>query len=210
MSDTATASLPVSQDPQQDTQNPLTNTTSVSQVSDPVNQNIPSQNTPAAVSPQQGDQSVTIATSSPSTPVEPTQPLPPQVPPQISAAPGGNKERQGSSIAVPEISISQPQEIEKSAEVPPELESWMEEVQHHEEMLPKEIVIADENPTAEPTTNISDEPFIVLPVTQAGMQSGLKKSVTESARWLVTWCKRIIQKFHGHVVYRHTSAKENV
>lgn len=113
----------------------------------------------------------------------------------------------GLDALVAEVPGAQVVETEKSAEVPPEVESWIEKVQHHEIQAPHEVVVADKT-TQQLTGNYASDPVIVLPVTQQGMQTGITKSVTESARWLVEWCTRIIKKFHGMVVYRDVPQKE--
>jgi len=99
-------------------------------------------------------------------------------------------------------------EVEKSAEIPPELEAWVEEVTQHEEELPQEIVIADKT-TQQSIGQGNEEPLIVLPLTQLGMQAGLLKPVSDSVRWLTVWCKRIVEKFHGRVVYRPPSSQKS-
>ena len=94
-------------------------------------------------------------------------------------------------------------ETEKSAEVPPELESWMEKVETHQVQPPQQVVVADQTAT-NLTGNYVAEPVIVLPLTQQKVQQGTKKSVVDSMRWLAEWCIRIMKKFHGKVVYRTT------
>lgn len=113
----------------------------------------------------------------------------------------------GLDSIVAEVPGAQVVEVEKSAEIPPEVESWVEKVQHHEIQAPHEVVVADKT-TQQLTGNYASDPVIVLPVTQQGMQVGITKSVTESARWLVEWCTRIIKKFHGMVVYRDVVQKD--
>ncbi len=113
---------------------------------------------------------------------------------------------QGLDAIVAEVPGAQVVETEKNAEVPPEVEKWVEKVQHHEIQAPHEVVVADKT-AQQPTGNYASDPVIVLPITQQGMQIGLTKAVTESARWLVTWCTRIIKKFHGMVVYRDVPQK---
>lgn len=45
------------------------------------------------------------------------------------------------------------------------------------------------------------KPKIVLPVSQAEVESGLGKSVAESVRWLSEWCVMMIKKYPGRVFY---------
>lgn len=97
-------------------------------------------------------------------------------------------------------------ETEKVPEISPEVESWIEKVEHHELQPPQEIVVADQT-AQQPTGIYAAEPVIVLPAGQKTVQQGMKKGVTESVRWLAEWCFKMIKKFHGAVVYREESSK---
>jgi hypothetical protein len=122
------------------------------------------------------------------------------------ARPGvGAKEHVGSSFdaVVSEVPGAQAVELEQSAEISPEVESWVEEVQRHDLQPPQQVVVADDTAT-QPTNNYVSEPVVVLPATQQVIQAGLKKKVSDSVRWLAEWCLRIVKKFHGSVVYRPT------
>ena len=122
----------------------------------------------------------------------------------VSGKTAGAKERTaaGSLDALAkEVPGAQAVESEKSAELPPELETWMEKVESHEMTAPKQVVVADKTATM-PTGNYAAQPVIVLPLTQSGIQTGVTKSVTDSVRWLAEWCLRVMKKFKGMVVYR--------
>ncbi|MBI5151451.1 MAG: hypothetical protein HZA34_02660 [Candidatus Pacebacteria bacterium] len=128
-------------------------------------------------------------------------------PPHAGGKPGlGVKERVSSGLdtLVQEVPGAQVIETEKSAEIPPEVESWMEKVDHHEIAAPKEVVVADQT-SAQPTGHYASDPVIILPISHQKVQTGMKKSVAESIRWLAEWCLRVIKKFHGMVVYREES-----
>jgi len=113
-------------------------------------------------------------------------------------------EPDGLSALAQEVPGAQVVDVEKSAEVPPEVESWMEKVEHHEVRAPSQVVVADQ--TAQmPTGDYAAQPVIVLPVTQQAVQAGMKKSVKDSIRWLAEWCVKMMKKFHGLVVYRETT-----
>ncbi|HKY73755.1 MAG TPA: hypothetical protein VJ246_00375 [Patescibacteria group bacterium] len=103
-----------------------------------------------------------------------------------------------SSQEVPGIQVV---ETEKVPEISPEVESWIEKVEQHELQLPQEIVVADQT-AQQPTGIYAAKPVMILPADQKTVQKGMKKSVTESVRWLAEWCFKIIKKFHGAVVYR--------
>lgn len=118
----------------------------------------------------------------------------------------GVKERVSTNLdtIIQEVPGAQVIETEKTAEIPPEVESWMEKVDHHDIAAPKEVVVADQT-SAQPTGHYAAEPVIILPISHQKVQTGMKKSVTESIRWLAEWCLRVIKKFHGMVVYREES-----
>lgn len=97
-------------------------------------------------------------------------------------------------------------ELEKSAEVPVEVESWVQEVGQKAHQAPTEVKVVrfDAGPTP---SALPQEEVVVLPVNQTVLQKGLQASVNESIRWLSEWCLRIIKKFHGMVVYHQTREK---
>lgn len=103
-----------------------------------------------------------------------------------------------------EVPGSQVIDIERSAEVPPEVESWMEKVEHHEVKAPAQTVVADQT-AQQPTGDYASQPVIVLPITQQATKTGMKKGVQDSIRWLAEWCVKMMKKFHGLVVYRETT-----
>jgi len=113
----------------------------------------------------------------------------------------------GLDALVAEVPGAQAVEVERTAEVPPEVESWVEKVEHHEIQAPHEVVVADQT-AQQPTGNYASEPVIILPATQQAVQQGFTQKITESARWLAEWCTRIMKKFHGMVVYRDVVRKE--
>lgn len=154
----------------------------------PVDSAVPADSTPTAVA----------------TPVlQAAQSYDPLNPPHVGGKPGrGVKELVSSALdARNEIPGVQVVETEQSAEIPPEVESWMEKVDHREVVPPKEIVVADQT-SMQPTGHYAAQPVIVLPTSQQTVKKGMTQGVTESIRWLAEWCFRVIKKFHGMVVYR--------
>lgn len=92
-------------------------------------------------------------------------------------------------------------EQEKNPEIPVEVESFLSRVEDHHETAPTEVVIADG--TAEvPTTQYPSQPVIVLPLTEAESEEGLKKSPKFSLRWLAEFGQKIIRMFTGKVIYK--------
>jgi hypothetical protein len=73
-----------------------------------------------------------------------------------------------------EVPGAQAVEVEKSAEIPPEVESFMESVEDHQFKAPQEVVVADAT-AQQPTGHYASEPVIVLPTTSQKVQEGKKK-----------------------------------
>lgn len=93
-------------------------------------------------------------------------------------------------------------ELEKSAELGPELEKFVEQNEKQAHKQPEETVIASDSlPENMPKT--VKKPVVVLPMTQKNLQDGQRKSPAMSMRWLAEWCVRQIKKFRSVlVVYR--------
>ncbi len=92
-------------------------------------------------------------------------------------------------------------EQEKNPEIPVEVESFLQRVEDHHDTAPTEVVIAD-GTSEVPTNSYPSRPVIVLPITQAEEQEGVKKSPKFSLRWLVEFSHKIIKMFTGKVIYR--------
>lgn len=92
-------------------------------------------------------------------------------------------------------------EQERSAEIPVEVESYLQKVEDHSQDQPHEVVIAD-GTTEQSGTAYPSRPVIVLPITQQTEEEGLKKSPKFSIRWLVEWSQKVIKMFAGKVIYR--------
>jgi hypothetical protein len=92
-------------------------------------------------------------------------------------------------------------EVEKTPEIPLEVESFLQRVEDHQATAPTEVVIAD-GTTEVSTTQYPSQPVIVLPITQAEEKEGAKKSPKFSFRWLVEFSHKIIRMFSGKVVYK--------
>jgi hypothetical protein len=92
-------------------------------------------------------------------------------------------------------------------EISPEVSSFLEHVENHQEQLPQEIVIADAQQMVMPPKPIA-QPVIVLPMTQEEEKAGEGKSVTWSVRWLVEWSRKIMKIFSGKVIYREEPKEE--
>ena len=86
------------------------------------------------------------------------------------------------------------------------------EVEPYIQKLEKEIYlskpITDDSGQPVLSSPSSQDPNIVLPVTQTIYALGLTKKVTEAVRWLSEWCKRLIKIFDKRVVFREEEVNE--
>lgn len=96
-------------------------------------------------------------------------------------------------------------ETEPAAEIPPEVESYLQQVEDHAATAPKEIVIADGSQTAPADHQYPAQPVVVLPITAEEEKAGAKKSPKFSIRWLVEWSQRLMKIFVGKIIYRSTT-----
>lgn len=92
-------------------------------------------------------------------------------------------------------------EQERTPEISPEVESFLEHAKEQSDHLPQEIVVAD-NQEVSAVTHHPKKPVIVLPITPEEQKKGGKKSPKLSIRWLVEWSVKMMKKFSGEVIYR--------
>jgi hypothetical protein len=122
-------------------------------------------------------------------------------PVQTSGVRAGQPEVVRSSVAPVEAGTQAQVEYEPNAELPVEVEGFLQRVDSHADKLPQEIVLADGDlktvPQAHPTT-----PVIVLPIDEDDEQAAKGKSPSWSIVWLVEWSHKMIKKFVGTVIYR--------
>lgn len=99
-------------------------------------------------------------------------------------------------------------EAEKSPELSPEVEKYLQEVHDDKDQAPKEIAIADEIANLPTQNQFVSEPVIVVPITPEIERRGKRKSPKFSIRWLVEWSQKIIKMFAGKVVYMEAPSNE--
>lgn len=117
---------------------------------------------------------------------------------------GSSKEQLASNSGLEIGAALQYVEQEKTAEIPPEVESYLQQVEDHTSGEAQEIVLADDGqqPIA---SHYPKKSVIVVPIDPQTEDAGKKRSPKFSVRWLVEWSQRIIKMFAGKVVYRQTS-----
>lgn len=91
--------------------------------------------------------------------------------------------------------------VEEEPELSPELEPAIKKVER-EIYLSKPIT--DDNNQPLVSSPAPQNPTIVLPISQTQYTQGLSKKVTESIRWLVEWCTRLIKIFGTKTEFRKT------
>jgi hypothetical protein len=95
-------------------------------------------------------------------------------------------------------------ETEPQAEISPEVESFLTQVENHQQQLPQEIVIADKQ-LGDLSVQPMAQPVIVLPLTKEVEKEGAHKPSTFSVRWLIEWSHKMMKIFAGKIVYRTAS-----
>jgi len=95
--------------------------------------------------------------------------------------------------------------VEEEPELSPELEPAIKKVER-EIYLSKPIT--DDNNQPLISSPASQNPTIVLPVSQNQYSQGLTQKVSESIRWLAEWCLRIIKIFGTKAEFRKTGENQ--
>lgn len=127
--------------------------------------------------------------------------------PALKAVTTSRKETAAEAVSLEQLAADaargvQQVEVEPTPEISPEVESYLQKVEDHTEMAPKEIVIADGTQTSPVDHQYPSQPVVVLPITQEEEKEGAKKSPKFSIRWLVEWSRRLMKMFIGKIIYR--------
>jgi len=171
-----------------------------------VSQKIPDELIPDALKLQLLDQALTEVESeravdlspAPSELKKPGLDLPP-----LEASPVSSVRKEAvvsSQNAVERGASIQAVETERSPELSPEVEKYLQEVHQEKDQAPKEIVLDDVANLPSDNQFVS-EPVIVVPITPEIEKKGKRKSPKFSIRWLVEWSQKVIKMFSGKVVY---------
>lgn len=113
--------------------------------------------------------------------------------PQMPVSAGGKEVEPVaySTEAVPLVEVS------KSAELAPEVASWMEQVEKAQDVhLTQPVVQDDAVLVADPSAQVVDD-RVILPLTVDQIESAQKHKVGESVRWLAEWCIRLTKVFRA-------------
>jgi hypothetical protein len=141
------------------------------------------------------------------TPPDPTpsegllaQSLAASTPPQPIQTPISAPNKEGAPI--PQPAESAPLiELRETEKLPEEVEGWLQKLDQAGDITLPEPITHDGDVLLASTEAQVVKEKLVLPVTQTGLQVGLKSTVTTSARWLAEWCVRLIKVMRGDVKY---------
>jgi hypothetical protein len=90
---------------------------------------------------------------------------------------------------------------QKEFEIPKEVSGVVKEVKK-EGIIELPVPLEDEYGQVLMESARPSKPKIILPLTRKGMKGAAKQRITETIRWLYTWCKRIMAMFPGRVFYK--------
>lgn len=90
-------------------------------------------------------------------------------------------------------------EVGVEEELDPEVREYMQRVEKDKLALDQPIVMHGQ-PVVQPA-HWPGQAAMPLPTTRDKAIAGLKAKVTDSIRWLATWCVRMFKKFQGKVIY---------
>jgi len=106
----------------------------------------------------------------------------------------------------PDLGTSPSVEYEPNPEIPPEVESFLQQVESHEDQLPQEIVVSGDSVQVQ-NTHYAAQPVVVLPYTKETEQKARFKSPQWSIRWLIEFGEKVYKLFGGKVIYREPESK---
>jgi len=99
-------------------------------------------------------------------------------------------------------------ELEKTPELPVEVEQYLEHVENNADQLPQEIVVTGDDIAIQPSHRPMT-PVVVLPISPDDEKEAQFKGPSWSIRWLIEWSHKIIKKFVGKVIYRRDSTEKS-
>jgi hypothetical protein len=120
-------------------------------------------------------------------------------PPYARGIGGVQKEQLVAPAAPEKVPLVELYEQEK---IPEEVEGWMEKLEQAGEIKIPEAIKKDEQVILDNAVPTSVRDTVVLPLSQKGAAVAAKQKVTESARWLYEWCKRLVKILGERAKYR--------
>ena len=129
----------------------------------------------------------------------PTQPnVVPSVQPSVTSAVGSVHKEHLPLQPSENVPLVELQEAEK---IPVEVKGWMEKLEQAGEIKIPEPIKKDEQVLMDNASATSVRDTVVLPLSQQGSAAAAKQTVSESARWLYEWCRRLIKMLGDRAKY---------
>lgn len=131
---------------------------------------------------------------------------PPQPVPSRSGAKEATEATTSPDSQVVDTGLTQQIELEKTPELPVEVEGFLKKVDDLSNQKPPEIFIADGTQESA-AVSYPSRPVVVLPITEEVEKAGAHKNTTFSIRWLIEWSRKIMKLFAGKVIYRQVNTE---
>jgi hypothetical protein len=96
-------------------------------------------------------------------------------------------------------------EEERTPEISPEVEAYLQKVEEHADQQLHEVVIGQHQDTVT-TQPFPAQPVVVLPMTEEEELIGRTKKPRYSVRWLVELSHKLIKVFSGKIIYRQAES----
>lgn len=118
----------------------------------------------------------------------------------------GSPSKEVAPISQPEQPIVVPEtakliEIKESEPLPEEVEGWLQKLDQEGDISFDKTITHDGDVLLSDIEAQIIKQKVILPMTQSGVQQGLTRKVTDSARWLAEWCLRLIKVMKDKVKY---------
>ncbi len=146
------------------------------------------------------------------TPLEPTAPVvQPTTPAQSAPISATGTSKEYLAVSTPDTTSVDAGshmgvEYEPTPEISPEVESFMQHVEAHEDQLPQEVVVAGDDIQLQPA-HYAAQPVVVLPYDKETEKEAVFKGPQWSVRWLLEFGHKIIKMFGGKVIYLQSESE---
>ena len=92
-------------------------------------------------------------------------------------------------------------ELHETEAIPEEVEGWLQKLNQAGDINLQQPITHDGDIMLANTEAQVVKEKLVLPLSESGVNAGLKNKVTDSARWLAEWCVRLVKMIKDGVKY---------
>lgn len=127
-----------------------------------------------------------------------------QTPPPVpTAAPIGLPQKESAPVSESNRSMETTPivEVHETEAIPEEVEGWLQKLNQAGDINLKNPITHDGDVLLANTEAQVVKEKLVLPLSETGVQLGLKSKVSDSARWLAEWCVRLVKMIKDGVKY---------